>query len=441
MKFKEARQSDEFQPQHNAYTNMIVHTTLMIDSDDMNGSSEAATGNESQSQYERAREIQELVHASDTNEASYVEELHTMMSSDNPHVVYEAVWGLNFISLYSPQAMIPLVEDIVAVLDTNEKIVRSTEKLDDKSFMTDEFVKKFKNHDYIMNNPDILRKQGRDNLINFDIDDPADVRRALNLMEEWITLPLSKLTNKGILHLLDNLALQYPSAVDPVTDDLIRILQDEWYPHREKACRILGFIGSDEAVEALEDHFTTETSPSVRYANAIAILMNSDAEYCIHLLKEFDGEYEDRYDFIDHIREHKLNGDDSTETELPTELSGQTHPGDDHTESDAAERTIRNSMWSAYVASVAENLEVTAQRTASASECSKYLKDLRDTLVDSELNGDTYDDILSELNKLLQRFNMDGSAQDFDDLDATRIQQIEDVCHRVTRLCQRHPET
>lgn len=94
----------------------------------------------------------------------------------------------------------------------------------------------------------------------------------------------------------------------------------------------------------------------------------------------------------------------------------------------------KNSTNPAYVASVADNLTNNAQQTSSASKCAKYLKELRDVLVESDLDGETYEDIMDQLDKLIVRVDSEGFA---DELDETRVRQIKDIAHRIERMCQR----
>ena len=55
-------------------------------------------------------------------------------------------------------------------------------------------------------------------------------------------------------------------------------------------------------------------------------------------------------------------------------------------------------------------------------------------LVESELEGEVYNDVMDQLDKLIQRVDSEGFA---DELDNTRVRQIEDVVHRIERMCQR----
>lgn len=88
----------------------------------------------------------------------------------------------------------------------------------------------------------------------------------------------------------------------------------------------------------------------------------------------------------------------------------------------------------AYVASVTDTLTTKAEQTSKASECNKYLNELRDTLKESDLEGETYDDILEELDTIIYRVESEGFSEDLDD---KKVQQIEDISHRIKRLCQR----
>lgn len=89
---------------------------------------------------------------------------------------------------------------------------------------------------------------------------------------------------------------------------------------------------------------------------------------------------------------------------------------------------------SEYIASVADNLRTNAKQTSSASECVKYLNELRDALVESDLEGVVYEDVMDKIDKLVERVDSEGFPDEFDE---TRVRQIEDVAHRIERMCQR----
>lgn len=94
----------------------------------------------------------------------------------------------------------------------------------------------------------------------------------------------------------------------------------------------------------------------------------------------------------------------------------------------------KNEISPAYVSSVVDNLTNNAKQTSKASECRKYLKEIQDTLKESDINGKVYDNILEDLEILINRVESNNLP---DNLDDERVGEIDDIAHRIKRLCQR----
>lgn len=121
-------------------------------------------------------------------------------------------------------------------------------------------------------------------------------------------------------------------------------------------------------------------------------------------------------------------------TDLPPEVQTEVAATVKQLSAGQSNQTQDMSISPEYVSTVAELIEIQVRQSPKASECSKHLKELQDILRESELRGQIYEEILETLSSLIARVDNERLS---DELDDTRVRQIENVTHRIKKLVQR----
>jgi hypothetical protein len=119
---------------------------------------------------------------------------------------------------------------------------------------------------------------------------------------------------------------------------------------------------------------------------------------------------------------------------ISVEVSGETNEKSNINDK-LSDNKGRQDSNPAYVSSVADHLTTKANQCSNPSECTKYLKELRDILVESDFTGPQHDNILDDLEEHIYYF--EHTTFD-DDLYDEKIRQIEDISHRIDRMCARN---
>jgi hypothetical protein len=89
-----------------------------------------------------------------------------------------------------------------------------------------------------------------------------------------------------------------------------------------------------------------------------------------------------------------------------------------------------------YVATVAENIRSSLRTTDDPDEVRRYLYELRDTLYESEFDGEPYTEMLDVLESHLDRLEQEALGS----IGETRRERIIDEVHRIERFCQRQQD-
>lgn len=396
---------------------------------------DSGEGDNCQSRIERAQEIQSAIFEHDSTGEEYIDELHTLLGADGMQVTYEAVWGLNFISYRAPEAMVPIVDDIIEYLCVDDDILQIDEKLRERPYMTDDHVHYIKNLNLIQENPGRANEIGELMADSLDIESFADERKALNWIEEYIDFLFKKWTNLAILLLFSSVGSRAPDAVKPATEKLGSLLHDDWELIRTRAVRVLGFIGTEEALEMLADNIENEPSASVRHSYKLALLMNEHPEIVLDTMQDLNQEKQNQYEeFIGHIKSHKLGQTEQPQGLDHSEGYSEGHSANPQESINQAMQTTDGSYMSAYVCSLADLVKKTAKISESTHETATYLSRLEDTLQELDFDDVSQEEVLENIHRELSYLETHG-----DELGDERITWIQSTCDRIKEMCRRQP--
>ena len=308
---------------------------------------------------------------------------------------------------------------------------------------------------FLRANEDNVQLAATETLRNIAIENPAAVVPAVTDLEKLLYETRDEQVKARVLYTLAEIALERPDEVRSVVDHLQYLLTDERTAVQLGAIWTLNNVALDhpeDAVPAIDDvrNLLRADDERVR-VHAVGTLA------CIGL--SFP---EDMEPAIPEIKRLRTDESESVQDGAKLALKNiQTNPNSSDTgvngrrEDDTIENTRRTmegrpvdseprsaissestaSVSVEYVSTLAELIEYKIETTRSADDCRMHVEELRDVLLEMNIDEATYHNHLNELETEIDRLQ-DTSLPN--ELSKERRKRLKTAVHRIKKFSERH---